>query len=423
MCFRNYGAAALAVCVVLVVSSQAEAAKKRNYQTASSSAKSASESLASYNSIEQCDYSTCRGGNSACGNGSNLGLGASLLDRQAQFFAYGEYIYARASFSEAVAYIVSDANDPQGGQDIVEFDFDYNSSYRFGGGINFCDCGGAIVFNFARYNNSADFDVTDTSTQQGATIFSPYEIDAPGAGGSLEGSADVDVKSYDVGMSKTIPLGCPLGCCNSGCDSGCDSCCDTCCGGGGGGCGGGNGCGCGCGGCPAWDITWTAALRFAQVDWNRGTTAFESNGNQVDSANTRLDFDGAGARVGVLGRRYIGQSGCLSIYAKGDISLLVGEMNIRTDTIDDPDGTAPLALRSYSNSGTRMIPVTEIEAGLSAQLTNNIQLSSGYFLAAWHDLGMRDQYDWTIPGLQLSHFDDANILGFDGFFARAVVSY
>ena len=84
-------------------------------------------------------------------------IASPLVDRQYQFFAYGEYIYARASFSEALAYIVSDPNDPQGGQEIVEYDFDYDSSYRFGGGINFCDCGGAIVFNFARYNSSADY--------------------------------------------------------------------------------------------------------------------------------------------------------------------------------------------------------------------------------------------------------------------------
>ena len=42
------------------------------------------------------------------------------------------------SFSEALAYIVSDANDPIGGQEIVEFDFGYKSSYRFSGGYRFC---------------------------------------------------------------------------------------------------------------------------------------------------------------------------------------------------------------------------------------------------------------------------------------------
>lgn len=68
-----------------------------------------------------------------------------------------------------------------------------------------------------------------------------------------------------------------------------------------------------------------------------------------------------------------------------------------------------------------MIPVTEIEAGLTAYLGNHVQLSSGYFLSAWHDLGFRDEYDFG--QFQLSHYDDANILAFDGFFARAELSF
>ena len=335
-----------------------------------------------------------------------------------QLFFYADYIYARACFSEGLAYIVSDPNDPQGGQSINEYNFDYNSSYRFGGGINFCDCGGAIVFNFARYQSSGSFNVTDTSTSTGATIFGPYEVNAPADNGSLLGNANVKVNSYFLGVAKTIPLGCPLNsCCSScgSCDSCCDTCCDTC-------CGGGCGNGCGCCPCPAWDITWTGGVRFAQVNWGRSNLAVDQTGDQIDSYNTKLNFNGAGAQVGVLGRRYFGRTGCFSAYARGDISLLVGDMSIRTDTTDDPDGT-PLTLRSFSNKGCRVIPVTEIEAGLSAQVLNNLQLSSGYFIAAWHDLGMRDEYAWTIPGLQLNNFDDANILGFDGFFARAVLTY
>lgn len=175
--------------------------------------------------------------------------------------------------------------------------------------------------------------------------------------------------------------------------------------------------------CPAWELTWSAAARFADVDWGRNTEAFDNQGIAIDSENTRLNFSGAGIRTGLLGRRYIGQGGWCSIYAKGDISVLVGDMDIQTNTTDDPDSTAPLTLRSHSNSGRRVIPVTEVEAGLAMNLTSNIIVSSGYFIAAWHDLGMRDEYDFNIPGLQLNNYDDANILGFDGFFARAEVRF
>ena len=83
------------------------------------------------------------------------------MSRPGQFFLAGEYIYARASLSEALAYVVSDPNDPEGGQDFVDFSFDYQSSYRFSGGYRLCDCGCEIAFNFARYRSEAEFDVQD----------------------------------------------------------------------------------------------------------------------------------------------------------------------------------------------------------------------------------------------------------------------
>jgi hypothetical protein len=425
MKLRTSWCAALVACLSLLTFASAQAANgrnsanNRNYQMAGDAAEQANSALVFDDNVEQTQY----GSYSSRANG--FGVASPLVDRQYRFFGYGEYIYARASFSEALAYIISDPNDPQGGQEIVEYDFDYESSYRFGGGIDFCDCGGALVFNFARYNSSADVDVTDTSAAAGGTIFGPYEIDAPGAGGRLLGNADVDVQSYDIGLTKTFCLGgpcCPCTCCDSCCDpccgdTGCDdSCCDPCAGSG---C-----CGSGCRPCcPNWELTWGAGARFADVDWGRTTQAFDNAGVAIDREDTRLNFSGAGLRTGLLGRRYIGRNGWFNIFAKGDISLLVGDMDIETITIDDPQGN-PVIARSHENHGRRVIPVTEIEAGVAMDLTNNIRLSSGYFIAAWHDLGMRDEYNFSgIPGLQLSHYDDANILGFDGFFARAEIAF
>jgi hypothetical protein len=410
MKIRASWCAALAACLALLTVSSASAAKKREYQVASNAA--ADAAFMQDSNVEQTGYNASYSRRGANG----FGVASPLVDRQYQFFAYGEYIYARASFSEALAYIVSDPNDPQGGQEIVEYDFDYNSSYRFGGGINFCDCGGAIVFNFARYSSSADFNVTNTTAV--GTFFGPYEIDA-NPGQTLRGDADVDIKSYDIGFAKTFCLGgpCfPCTCCDSCCDPCCgDTCCDPCC---------GTGYGSGCGPCcPAWELTWSAGVRFADVDWSRGTLAIDAQSVPIDREDTRLSFSGAGLRTGLMGRRYIGRNGWLSMFARGDVSLLVGDMDIRTDTTDNLGGI-PLTLNSHRNSGRRVIPVTEIEAGASLDLTSNVRMSAGYFISAWHDLGMRDEYNFSgVPGLQLSHYDDANILGFDGFFARVDVAF
>lgn len=375
------------------------------------------EGFTEYDTFDSGSCNVCL--DDCCGEGSG---GRGLMNRPGQFFLSGEYIYARANFSEALAYVVLDPFQPLNGLQVVEYDFDYKSSYRFSGGYRFSDCGGEIVFNYARYRGEADFFVQDTSGSPNVTIFGPYEVNAPGDDGILTGAADVDVKSYDLGVSRTIPLGSPLGCCAPCCDTCCDdtcctdTCCDdTCC----------TDC---CGGwCPAWDITWSAGVRFAEAGWSRANTSFESDfQNEVAYANTRLDFEGAGARVGLLGRRYFGRRGRVSAYAKGDFSLLVGDMSIQTITIDDPDGSAPLTAISHSNTGRRMIPVTEIEAGLAARVGNHLQFSSGYFLSAWHDLGFRDEYNFLGPGgggFQLLMYDDANILAFDGFFARAEVTY
>ena len=369
---------------------------------------------------ESCPLDGCNSGCCGCLDGCGPRLG--LLDRPGQFFFVADYIYARASFSEALAYVITDSNNPQNGAEFVEFDFDYESSYRFSGGYRFCDCGGEIVFNHARYRSEGSFQVVDGGPN--ISIQSPYEIQPRQDGGFLQGVADVDLDSYDIAISKTIPLGSPLGCCDCCCDTCCgDTCCqDSCC---------GDAC-CGdcCGGwCPAWDITWSAGIRFADVDWSRSTFAFDNGAtNPFEGSDTRLSFEGVGARVGVLGRRYFGCRGWLSAYAKGDISLLVGDMDIQTNVFDF-ESSVPITQNviSHRNNGRRVIPVTEIEAGLTAHLGRHVHLSSGYFIAAWHDLGMRDTYDFAAAGgaggFQLSHYDDANILGFDGFFARAEVTY
>lgn len=421
MKLRTSWYAALAACLVLATFSYADAAnagkssRQRNYQVAGESARNANTALMQDRDVEQTGYNASYPSTGVNG----FGVGTPLVDRQYRFFGYGEYIYARASFSEALAYISVNPNDPQGGSEIVEYDFDYNSSYRFGGGIDFCDCGGAIVFDFTRLSSSGDYSVENNSTV--GTFYGPYEVDA-NPGQTLEGDADVDIESYDIGWAKTFCLGGPCypctrcdSCCDPCCGDTCDTGCDPCC---------GMGCGSGCGSCcPAWELTWTSGIRFADVNWNRGTLAIDAQGVPIDREDTRLNFSGAGLRTGLLGRRYIGRNGWFSLFAQGDISLLVGDMDIRTDTTDNLGGI-PVTANSHRNSGRRVIPVTEIRAGGSVELTRNVRFSTGYFISAWHDLGMRDEYSFAnIPQLQLSHYDDANILGFDGFFARFDVAF
>ena len=335
-----------------------------------------------------CGDSCC---NSGCGS-SGCCLGGLCGGGGGQFFATADYLYVHPSFSEATAFVDQDL--ATGTETFVPLDFDYNSSYRFGGGWRSCCCGDEIRFMFTRMNSSA----SDTAFP-GDIV--PIEA-APPPGGQTNINAGIDAKSYDLECRKTIPLG---GCC---CDCG-DAC---------------GGCGDGCGGCgeccnnccPAWDITWSGGLRWGDVDWNRSYVAVGSAGTVTD-AEVRMDFEGGGLRTGLEGRRYFFKDGCLSIYGKGDISLLLGDVRVQTvrSTFN------PTVVQTQNFSTRQIIPVTELEGGVTAQVSRNAAITAGYLFAAWHDLGFRDEHELNL--LIPQRYDDANILGFDGFFARIEFAY
>ena len=369
----------------------------------------AGDSLAAYDSYSE-DGSSLGGKNfensdpdSLASNGSystggGFSLGSltqgyqGLLGRPGQFFLGTTYIYARADFSEALAYVESDP--VAGGETFHMYDFNYNSSYGIDGGYRLNDCGGEIRFSYLRLTSDAGF--TASPGPNNSRIFSPYEID-----GNVQGHASTDLKYYDIGFSKTIPLGSPLGCCDGGCGEtvGC-----------------GDGCGGGCGWCPAWDLTWSAGVRIVDIDWSRGTSAVDNQGIFINSAESTLRFQGAGPRVGVQGRRYIGRNGRFSLFANGDLSLLLGDPEFHEQGIGTA-GPGGFARAKFKN----IIPETDIQVGGTIHLGNRFNLSAGYFLMAFFDLGMRDEYSFN--QFQLGSFDDANILGYDGFFARAEVTF
>jgi hypothetical protein len=422
----KWGATALLLSVVFCLSQNALQAQNGDesgqYRSAYDAAQAAGDSLTKYASYSEDDGSysedgsylvdgSCASGscNSGCDcndcQGSGLSMGSlskdfkGLCRRPGQFFLGATYYYARPNFSEALAYIESQnpsLNPFTPGQTTFHmFDFDYNSSYGLDGGYRLCDCGGEIRFSFLRLNSGAEFSAAPE--QAGDRIFSPYEID-----GNIQGRASTDLKSYDLGFSKTIPLGSPLGCCNTGC---CDSvdCGD----------------GCGCGWCPAWDLTWSVGLRYIETDWSRGTQAFDDDGIFIDAAGVQMDFHGAGPRVGVLGRRYFGCNGWFSLFAEGNIALLLGNTDLNIQTFGQGDPVSPDAITRAK--ALNVIPATDIEVGGTIHIRNRFNLSAGYFFAAFHDLGMRDEYDFN--QFQVSHLDDANILSFDGFFARAELTF
>ena len=340
---------------------------------------------------EELGCGDCPGG---CGpNGCGLGLGNAGLCKRSQFFVGGEYLNIRSNFSEATAFVES--NLGTGTFTYHQYDFDYSSSYRTYLGMRLCNCGGEIRFTYTDIDTEGSFDSGPLDTQSGTVMFtSPFEVILNGDGDSLSGTASVSLEDYDLAFSKTIPLGTPMNNCDCG-----DTCCGSC-----------------QPYCPAWDIVWTGAIRATNYTSRLGYASNIVSTGAVPNrtAESVVQFDGIGIRTGLLGRRYIGKQGVASVYVKGDISLLLGDVDYYAV------GTA---FSRHEISTTQVIPVTELEAGGTVYLTNHISASAGYLLSAWHDLGHRAIYDLGATGVQLEGMDDANMMMLDGFFARVEAAY
>jgi hypothetical protein len=332
-----------------------------------------------------CGCNSCGPCSNSCGWGDCCNLFYGPGGQRPWFFT-ADYLYVRANVSDAPAYLVHDTTNNI--DTFHELNFQDQSSYRFGGGYQLPCCGEQIRFLFTRLTSSADTALTNTDS----TIVGPFET-SPGPGGSFTAHGQVDVKSFDVEFAKTIPLG--------GCSTGCGDCCRP--------------------SCPAWDITWEGGFRFADVNWDR--IYFDNNPNleQSRTAISKMSFQGGGPRFGVEGRRYFGQRQWLSAYLKGDISLLLGNVRVTDHRTTVETGNPPGTTETQSADFRNIIPVTEIETGLTGQLTRSVTLSAGYLFSAYHDLGFRDQFSFATT-LE-TNYDDANILGFDGFFTRLEVDF
>jgi hypothetical protein len=342
-----------------------------------------------------CDQGCCQSGCSGgcCDSGGHGGIGHLFGSGGGQFFFTADYLYVRPSFSEATAFVRQDL--VEGTDTFVPLEFDYESSYRFGGGYRSCCCGDQIRFMFTRMGGEA----SDTAFP-GDIV--PYEA-APPPDGFTEIDADVDAKTFDLECAKTIPLGGQCCGCGDACGGGCGDCCGSC--------------------CPAWDLTWSGGVRWADVGWNRSYVAFDEDEFAVTDARVGMVFHGGGLRTGLEGRRYFFKDGWLSVFGKGNISLLLGDVHIQSvRAVDDPSSAPSPDIVNTQNYRTRqIIPVTELEGGVTAQVSCSTAITLGYMFAAWHDLGFRDEFE--LNTLLPLTYDDANILGFDGLFARVEFGY
>jgi hypothetical protein len=349
-------------------------------------------------------------GDPCCGCGPSCGSGCCESNsfcglRGGTWFVTADYLNVRAHFSDALAFatqIDENTTPSTTTQHFHQIDFDPDSSFRVGGGYRLCNCGEEIVFNFTRFRSSGDASATAPPSGSGTTIIFPFDVNPLNGNNGQIGTvhASVDMNSGDLDWRKTIPLG---GCCSSSCGDvcGCGDCCRP--------------------SCPAWDITWSGGIRVAEGGWDRDYFVDDPT-DQTLNIDTRvdIDFEGVGPRIGLEGRRYFGRDGWFSTFLKGNISLLFS--HIETETRQETFIPGAENITTEVQKIQEVLPVIDMEAGISAQVTCHSTFSAGYLLSAWHDLGFRGEPVRANIALNTS-YDDANILSFDGFFARYEWAY
>jgi len=318
-----------------------------------------------------------------------------LFDGRERFFVGAEYLLVRPSFSEGRAFVRGTTVPPVNNvarsiEETIFYNYDYRSSYRTYFGWRLADCCSEVRFTFTDLDGGKNISAT-TATGSNVNNFI-WEVLAP-PGQTLTARNNVGGQVYDLDFSRCIRNR--------------DECCDP--------------CSC-CKPCPSWDLRWSAGVRAADMGYdNFVTTTFIANGSQTPATVAmRMNFSGAGPKVGLEGRRYFGACGQFSFYSMWDFALLVGtyeHRGIRTETVANVVTTQETIART-----TRVIPVTDIELGLSWKPRACWEISAGYFAQVWWDLGMSEDQGSQL-GASGFFLDDANIMAWDGLSIRAEYTF
>jgi hypothetical protein len=306
------------------------------------------------------------------------------------WFVGGEVLIARPRFSEAEAFVrhkdVTTEDRSIVNDETIQFDFDYTANYRVYGGVRLNDCGNELRFAYWRLSGDA---------QSGATILDGQNVRYEGyfndpislPGESIASQLSVTANIYDIEFTKPVAhnYGDP-----------CDPCGPQ---------------------CPPWDLRWLIGVRAADVNRSLESRTSDATGATLVDGSILANFTGAGPRLGLEGRRYLGSPGTFWIQAKGSASLLFGSYDASMQSIQ------PLGLTTAENNTTtnlkRAVPMLEIEIGGTWRPIKCATLSAGWFFQTWFDLGFSEDVSATCcPDIFPASRDDANLLSFDGLYLR-----
>jgi hypothetical protein len=338
----------------------------------------------SCNGCTSCGNGDCDGG--SCGDNCLKDCVPCNYFAQNGWYLGGDYLYSRVSYSEPTAILQREVTvDSLGNSTFhdqsVPYEFDYQSSYRINAGYRWGSCGEAINFSFFNFNNLSALNSIQANPP-GLVVAGQLEQN-PAPGQRLSTALDTAVSTYDLDYSKRIPI--------CSCNSDPCSCCD----------------------CPPWAITWNAGARVGNVEINSPTNLYAVDGSLIAAGNSSVEFVGAGPKVGIEGRRYFGENYRWSAYGKSNVALLLGQYDVTLSKFTPAAQATSLQTYNY----TRIVPMIDIEVGVSRQIGKRTLVTAGYFFQAWFDVSTINTIDF-VGALNANPLDDANIMSFDGFMLR-----
>jgi hypothetical protein len=301
-------------------------------------------------------------------------------DCRPALFGGGDYLFIRPHFSEAVAFAtVTDSLGPAGFRRIVaanELDFDYDSSFRFYLGYHLAECADVRL---TYWHLDADTGVTGTAGP-GQTIVDPFG-NLGLTGSTINTSASVQMNVFDLEYLRRLEYN-----------------------------------------CAGVGFLYSAGLRFADVNQFYDSTI--SAGPLVTSdGRFDVDFTGVGPYLSLTGETGRGTRRPLSLFAKGAMSLLVGQYDLSTAV------QLPGIFGGQFADRIRTVPVLESELGMAWRPSDSIRLSAGWLFQAWFNLGTSggtfdgERLPFAPVDTAFGGADDADIMSFDGLFVRAEINY
>jgi hypothetical protein len=331
----------------------------------------------------------CAGGcGSGCASGCGSSCGCNSCGRDCcdpYFYNTGwyvglDYLLLRPNFSSPAAAVErTTVIDPVTNASvitdrIIEYDIDYESSFRVFGGYRWGECGESI--EAAYWQVDADESFTSPPATQ-TLFFASFEqaiADAPGE--VLMTDFDMELNVFDIDYTKRVPI-------VKG-PAGCGEC------------------------CADWDWAWSIGARVADYERQHANRVITGAGTLLSTASVETSFTGAGPRAGLEGRRYCGDGGVWSFYGTSHLSLLLGDFESQSTR------TAGITTTNHSEEFIRTVPVAEIEIGASRQIGCRTLLSVGYQFQAWWEIG---RFDTILIG-DCECLTSSNVFSLDGLFVR-----